>query len=146
MGWKLWIVCAVLFAIFGVFAGLLGIGTITQVNGITSAVQSFFDPNNTHVAFTIGGISYSWAVVIGGLFVTVCVALVVIGGIKRIAKVSGIIVPFMAIIYVVLALIILIMNVTRIPDAFVLIFRCAFTPVSCMLPTTSMPSRWACSP
>lgn len=125
---KNWKWLAVLFAIFGVFAGLLGIGTITQVNGITSAVQSFFDPNNTHVAFTIGGISYSWAVVIGGLFVTVCVALVVIGGIKRIAKVSEIIVPFMAIIYVVLALIILIMNVTRIPDAFVLIFRCAFTP------------------
>ena len=43
-----------LFAVFAVLAGLMGIGTITQINGITSAVQNFFDPNGAAVAFSIG--------------------------------------------------------------------------------------------
>ena len=92
--WK-WL--AKLFALFGILAGLLGIGTFTQINGITSAVQNFFDPNKQHIAFSIGEYSYSWAVVIGGLVVTACTALVVLGGIKRIANVSQVVVPFMAI-------------------------------------------------
>ncbi len=121
--WK-WL--AKLFALFGVLAGLLGIGTITQINGISSAIQDFFDPNISHIAFSIGGMDYSWAVVIGGIIVTLLVALVVIGGVKRISNVSQVVVPFMAILYVLFAIILLICNITKIPGAIVEIVQGAF--------------------
>ncbi len=121
--WK-WL--AVLFAIFGVLAGLLGIGTMTQINGITSAVNMAFDPTSSHIAFSIGENSYTWATVIGGIVVTLAAALVIIGGLKRISKVAEKVVPAMAIVYVFLGLSVLIMNATKIPAAFVLIFKSAF--------------------
>lgn len=118
--WK-WL--AILFAVFGVMAGLLGIGTMTQINGITSAVNMAFKSN---VAFSIGERSYTYSTVIGGIVITLCAALVIIGGLKRISKVAEKVVPAMAVIYVFLGLSILIMNATRIPAAFVLIFKSAF--------------------
>ena len=121
--WK-WL--AVLFAVFGVLAGLLGIGTMTQINGITSAVNMAFDPSNSHIAFSIGENSYTWATVIGGAVVTLCAALVIIGGLQRISKVAEKVVPAMAIIYIFLGLSVIIMNATRVPAAFVLIFKSAF--------------------
>ena len=117
---------AKLFSLFGAVAGILGIGTITQINGITSAAQNVFDPEKSHILFSIGENDYTYTLVIVGAIVTVCAALVIIGGIKRIAKVSEIIVPFMAITYVVFVLIILACNVKAIPAAFSLIFRSAF--------------------
>ena len=123
---KNWKWLAKLFALFGVLAGLLGIGTITQINGISSAVQNFFDPDVAHVAFSIGGNSYSWAVVIIGVIVTLCTALVIIGGIKRISNVSQVIVPFMAVLYVVFALLLIICNITKVPGAIVEIVQGAF--------------------
>lgn len=122
---KNWKWLAVLFAVFGVLAGLMGIGTITQVNGITSCVDNFF---RSDIAFKIGGMEYTWATVIAGVVVTICTALVVIGGLKRIAKVSEIIVPFMAILYVLCGLSILICNITKVPDAIMTIVRGAFNP------------------
>lgn len=122
--WK-WL--AKLFALFGVLAGLLGIGTITQINGISSAINNFFDPNQTHIAFRIGGNAYSWATVIGGIIVTAAVALVVIGGIKSISKVSEIVVPFMAITYIVFVLIIVFTHLSAIPSAVVSVFKMAFS-------------------
>ncbi|MCR5764896.1 MAG: alanine:cation symporter family protein [Treponema sp.] len=119
--WK-WL--AILFSVFGVLAGLLGIGTMTQINGITSAVNMAF--SNTSTAFTIGENSYSWATVIGGAVVTICAALVIIGGLKRISKVAEKVVPAMAIVYVFLGLSVIIMNATKVPAAFVLIFKSAF--------------------
>lgn len=119
---------AKLFAFFGVAAGLMGIGTFTQVNGITSAAQNFFDPNQTSTV-TIPGIgTYSWVVVIASVILTVCVALVVIGGIKRISNVAQVIVPFMAVIYVVFAVILIICNITEVPAAIVTIVKGAFNP------------------
>lgn len=123
--WK-WL--AKLFAVFGTLAGIMGIGTITQINGITTAVQDFFDPQSVHIAFTLGQHSYSWATVIGGLVVTICTALVVIGGIKRIAKVSEIVVPFMSVTYVLIALLIVILNIKALPAAVVLVVKSAFMP------------------
>lgn len=117
---------AVLFAVFGVLAGVLGIGTMTQINGITSAVNNAFDPNNANIALTIGNNSYTWATVISGIIVTLGVALVVIGGLKRISKVAEKVVPTMAIVYVFLGLSILIMNATKIPGAFAVIIQSAF--------------------
>ncbi len=115
-----------LFALFGVIAGVLGIGTITQINGITSAAQSVFDPKREGILFFVGETGYTLTTVIVGAVVTICAALVIIGGIKRIAKVSEIVVPFMAIIYVLFVLIIMIANVTKIPAAVSLIVRSAF--------------------
>ncbi|MBQ8190075.1 MAG: alanine:cation symporter family protein [Lachnospiraceae bacterium] len=119
---------AKLFAFFGVAAGLLGIGTFTQVNGITSAAQNFFDPNQAST-ITIPGIgTYSWVVVIASVILTVCVALVVIGGIKRISNVAQVIVPFMAVIYLVFAVILIVCNITEVPAAIVTIVKGAFNP------------------
>lgn len=119
---------AKLFAFFGVCAGLLGIGTITQVNGITSAAQNFFDPGNANTV-TIPGIgTYSWVVVVVSALVTVFVALVLIGGIRRISTVAQIVVPFMAVIYIVFALVLVIANITKVPAALLTIVQAAFSP------------------
>ncbi len=125
---KSWKWLAVLFAIFGIGAGILGIGTITQVNGITSAANNFFDPNSAHVAFSLGGMSYTWATVIAGAAVALFTALVIIGGIKRISKVSGIVVPFMAILYVACGLLLVFTNLPAIPGAIKLVVKGAFCP------------------
>jgi AGCS family alanine or glycine:cation symporter len=117
---------AKLFAFFGACAGLLGIGTITQVNGIVSAVKNFFDPDLNYPV-TLFGTQYSWITVITCVIVTVIVGLVVLGGIKRISKVSEIVVPFMAVLYVVFALIIIITNASKVPAAIALIVKTAFT-------------------
>ena len=114
-----------LFAIFGIGAGLLGIGTITQVNGIASAVKGFADPDNQHM-INLFGSSYSIATVATAVVVAVVTALVVIGGIKRISSVTTIIVPFMAITYVVVCLAIIIYNIKEFPAAIVTIVQSAF--------------------
>lgn len=114
-----------IFAFFGAGVGLLGIGTFTQVNGITSAVGNFFDSEKNHV-IALFGREYTVAVLIAGLILTVCVALVVLGGIQRIARVSEIIVPFMAVFYVVACVTILIVNADRVPGAFMEIIQGAF--------------------
>ena len=127
--WK-WL--AVLFAVFGTLAGIMGIGTITQIHGITSAVQRFFDPGLNPADMTTGlqliGTTYSIPVVIAGVIVTACVALVVIGGLKRIAAVSTVVVPFMAIFYVVIIAFLLLGNLSKITSAIELIIRAAFNP------------------
>ena len=123
LNWK-WL--AILFSIFGVCVGLFGIGTFIQINGITSAVNNAIDPANRHVAFKLFGNDYTWAVVIAGIVITIGVALVVIGGLKRISRVAEKIVPAMAVIYVFLGVSVLIMNATHIPLAFATIFKNAF--------------------
>ena len=122
---KKWTWLAKIFAFFGMGVGLFGIGTFTQVNGITSAVGNFFDPNAQHVVHLLGR-DYTLAVVISGLILTVCVGLVVIGGLKRIAKVSEIVVPFMAVIYITISLLLLILNAGKIPAAVAEIVSSAF--------------------
>ena len=125
---KKWKCLACLFAFFGVCVGLFGIGTFSQVNGIASAVKNFFDPDTAY-AVTIPGIgTYSWTVVIASLVLSVCVALVLIGGIKRIANVSQVVVPFMAVIYIVFVLVLVVCNITAVPAAFATIVKAAFSP------------------
>lgn len=122
---KNWKWLAKLFAIFGVGAGLLGIGTITQVNGIASATQGFFDPDSQHLV-SIFGAEYSIVTVITAIVVAVLTALVVIGGLKRIASVTTVVVPFMAIAYVAICVVILLYNIKSIPEAIVTVVQSAF--------------------
>lgn len=122
---KSWRWLGKMFAIFGIGAGLMGIGTFTQINGITSAVNNFFDPDNQW-CIELFGRDYSWSVIIAGVLLTLCVALVLIGGIKRISNVAQVIVPFMAGTYILAALLILITHASQIPAAFMIIIESAF--------------------
>ncbi len=105
---------AKMFAIFGIGVAFFGIGTFAQVNSITSAVNIVFNV----------------PVVVTGVVLTVTVALVTLGGIKSISKVSEIVVPLMAVSYVLCTVIILIMNASQLPATFALIFKAAFTPTA----------------
>lgn len=108
---KSWAWLGFVFAIFGGLAGF-GIGNMVQSNSMAEVMESSF-----HIE--------RW---ITGLVTTIIVAAVILGGIKRIAKVSASLVPFMCIGYVVMSLIVLGIYIERVPDAFVLIFTHAFTP------------------
>ncbi len=119
---------AKLFSIFGILAGLLGIGTITQVNGITSALKNFFDPEDSHLV-SLGFMGdYSIVTIIASIVIAACVALVIIGGIKRISSVSQIVVPAMAVIYIVFCVTLMLCNVHAIPGAIATIIEGAFNP------------------
>ncbi len=122
---KSWKWLAKIFAFLGVCVGLFGIGTFTQINGITSAVHNFFDPNNANTIHLMG-MDYSISVVVSGLILTVCVALVLIGGLQRISSVAQVVVPFMAAAYVISCLLVLICNAGAIPGALVTIIQSAF--------------------
>ncbi|MDE7293604.1 MAG: sodium:alanine symporter family protein [Oscillospiraceae bacterium] len=113
---KKWKWLAKVFAFFGACVGLMGIGTFSQVNGISSAVTGFFDPNGENTIMLFGN-SYSVVTVISAFVLAICAGLVIIGGIKRISGVAEIIVPFMAILYIAAVLVLLIANITRIPAA-----------------------------
>ncbi len=123
--WK-WL--AKIFAFFGVCVGLFGIGTFSQVNGIASAVNGFFDADNSNCVNIPFLGQYSWSVVVASLILAFCVAAVLIGGVKRIASVSQVVVPFMAIIYVIFVAILVITNITEVPAAFKTIIEAAFSP------------------
>lgn len=129
-----WKPLAVVFAVFGVGVGLLGIGTLTQVHGIVAAAQRFFDPAfnplDASTGVSVFGTVQSPAVMIAGAVVTVCVALVVIGGLQRIAKVSMVVVPFMAVSYTAVCLLVMIGNYDKIPAALMTIVKAAFDPAA----------------
>ena len=125
--WK-WL--AKIFAFFGVCVGLFGIGTFSQVNGIASAIQNFFDPNKVHTVAIPGIGTYSWTVVIASLILAFCVGAVLIGGIKRIGQVTEKLVPFMALVYIILAIGVVLLNAKNVPAVFASIFKGAFNPAS----------------
>lgn len=122
---KKWKWLAKIFAFFGVFVGLMGIGTFTQVNSITTAANSFFDPEKSHT-ITVFGMEYTITQVIVGLVVTILAGLIIIGGIKSIAAISEIFIPIMVVIYVLCCLLIIITHITEIPAAVVEIVKSAF--------------------
>lgn len=113
------------FAAIGATVGILGVGTVTQVNSITDAADGFFGGG---AALTLFGRSYSLATVVSGLLVTAGAAMVLLGGMKRISRVCETLVPLMSAIYVVCAAIVLWRFADRIPAAVSLILRSAFAP------------------
>lgn len=127
MGYR-WRWLGKLFALFGALAGLLGMGTVTQSNSIACAVSEVLDKDGAAVAFTLGGQAYTWTTVLVGGAVTLGAALVILGGVKRIAGVASVFVPFMLGIYTVAIAMILITHAAAIPAAVSLIVRAAFAP------------------
>ncbi len=122
---KKWTWLAKLFAFLAALAGIMGIGTIVQINGIASAVSTFFDPNELHTISLFGN-SYTIATVATAIIVTFFAGLVIIGGITRIGTVTSFIVPVMAVIYIVACCIVLICNIGQIPGVIADIFASAF--------------------
>jgi AGCS family alanine or glycine:cation symporter len=125
--WK-WL--AKIFAFFGAAAAIMGIGTITQVKGIVDAMVNFFDPNKINLIQIPGVGNVSIVVVIGAALVSFCAGAVLIGGLKRIATITSIIVPFMAVIYILTAVVLLLCNLSAIPAALMKIIEGAFNPAA----------------
>ena len=117
-----WIWLAYLFAAFGVLT-VFGTGNATQVNTITTAINSAL--LNFHV-ISEGAVSTSNLII--GIVITILVGMILLGGIKRIGQVTEKLVPFMALLYIVLALGVVLMNIRVLPAVFVSIIRGAFQP------------------
>ena len=110
LGWK-WL--GTLFAVFAAIAAF-GIGNMVQSNSVADGVKTSLGIPN-------------W---ITGIILAFFTGLVVLGGIKSIAKVTQVLVPFMIIVYIIGAMTILLLNLSSIPQVFVLIFKHAFTPTA----------------
>ena len=121
---KQWHWLAYLFAAFGVLT-VFGTGNATQVNTITTAIDS--------ALYNYGVISeqnVSTLNLVIGIILAVLIGLILLGGIKRIGQVAEKLVPFMAGIYIILAIGVVILNYRNIPTVFASIFKGAFSPAS----------------
>jgi AGCS family alanine or glycine:cation symporter len=111
------------FALFGAIACLIGTGNMAQSNSMTASLANTFN-----IAFH-GGVAGEQApflyYIIIGLLIAVLVGMVIIGGIKKIGHVSEKLVPAMIIFYIFFALVVIVTNLTKVPEAFVLIFKSA---------------------
>lgn len=107
---KLGAVIGMLFAVFAVIASF-GIGNMTQANSIAESLHDTFNFNTTIV----------------GVILTILSLVIIVGGIKSISKVSSVVVPFMAIFYVVAGLIVIIINIQNLPAGIAMIFKMAFS-------------------
>ena len=98
------------FALFAVIASF-GIGNLTQANSISTALKSTFD-----IPYTVTGI-----------VITVLALLIILGGIKSISKISQVVVPLMAVFYIIAGLVVIIGNISNIPSGVAMIFKMAFS-------------------
>ena len=110
---KLGAFLGMLFAVFAVIASF-GIGNMTQANSISEALNNTFHFDEKIV----------------GVVLTILALVIIVGGIKTISKVSSVVVPVMAIFYVVAGLIVIIVNIQNIPSGVAMIFKMAFSPQS----------------
>lgn len=115
---------ATLFSLFGVLT-VFGTGNATQVNTITTAINSAL--LNYHL---INEDAVSTSNLIIGIIIAILVATVLLGGVKRIGRVTEKLVPFMALIYIVLSLGVILLNLNRVPSVFASIVEGAFSPAS----------------
>ena len=121
---KKWHFLAYFFAAFGVLA-VFGTGNATQVNTITTAIDSALNNFNVLPADAVNLVN-----LIIGIALAIIIALILIGGIKRIGNVTSKLVPFMAIMYIVLALGVIIFHIKSVPTVFASIIEGAFNPAS----------------
>lgn len=99
------------FALFAVFASF-GIGNLTQANSIASAVHSTF------------GVPL-WVL---GIIITALALIIIVGGIKSISRVSQIVVPLMAVFYIIAGLVVIMINIENVPAGVIMIVKMAFSP------------------
>ncbi len=109
-----WRWLATAFAIFGMIATFMGVGGMVQANAIAVGVHDTFGVNNWIVCAVLLVLSYS----------------ILIGGVKRIGYVAGKLVPFMAAFYIIVCLIIIGMNIEKVPGVFMWVVTDAFTPTA----------------
>ena len=121
---KHWQFLAVLYSLFGVLT-VFGTGNATQVNTIVAAIDTALTEFNV-----VSGSALSTLNLVVGIIVAMLVAMVLLGGIKRIGSVSEKLVPFMALTYVVLALGVVLLNLPRLPEVFTSIVAGAFNPAA----------------
>lgn len=129
---KNWKWLAALFAIFATLASF-GIGNMSQVNSITGSVIGAFSAFTTVSAGM--ELTLKWII---GILLAVLVAVILLGGIKRIGAVTEKLIPFMSIFYILFTLIVIGAHIGSIPDAFVKIFSTAFTPQAMFGATTGI--------
>lgn len=125
--WK-WL--GAIFCVFGALAAF-GIGNMTQVNTIASSINTAIDAfggNTGALTVTLFGQVVPVTSIVIGVIIAVIVALVLIGGIKRIGSVTEKLVPFMAVVYIIAALVVIIANASHIIPVLGMIFKSAFSP------------------
>ena len=127
--WK-WL--AGLFAVFATLASF-GIGNMSQVNSITGSVINAVSSFTTVSAGTEQ--TLKWVM---GILLAVLVAVILLGGIKRIGAVTEKLIPFMSIFYILFTVIVIVVHIGGVPDAFVKIFSTAFTPQAMFGATTGI--------
>ena len=121
---KHWQFLAVLYSLFGVLT-VFGTGNATQVNTIVAAIDTALTEFNV-----VGQNALSTLNLVVGIVVAMLVAMVLLGGIKRIGSVSERLVPFMALFYIVLAVGVVILNIQRFPAVIEAVFAGAFNPAA----------------
>ena len=121
---KKWMWLAYLYASFGIFT-VFGTGNATQVNTITAAVNTALVNYNVLSADATGTSN-----LIMGILICIVVGLILIGGIKRIGKVSERLVPVMALLYIILGIGLIVIKIDQVPAVFASIFRGAFNPTA----------------
>ena len=99
-----------MFALFAVLASF-GIGNLTQANSISTALKSTF------------GVPYA----VTGIIITILALLIIIGGIKSISKISQVVVPLMAVFYIIAGMVVIIGNISNVPSGVAMIFKMAFS-------------------
>ena len=121
---KHWHWLAFLFSLFGVLT-VFGTGNATQVNTIVTAIDSLMLNFNLASSDSLSTIN-----LVSGIVIAIGVALILIGGIRRIGKVTETLVPFMALLYIILGLGVVILNIQNVPAVFQSIFEGAFHPAA----------------
>lgn len=126
---KNWNWLAVLFCVLGALAAF-GIGNMTQVNTIAKSINTAIDAfggNTAAFAVSLFGQSVPVSSLIIGAVISVIVGLVLFGGVKRIGSVAEKLVPFMAVIYIICSLSVIVMNAGSLGTVFAMIFKGAFS-------------------
>lgn len=124
---KKFIPLAKLFAFLAAVCAVMGMGTMTQSNAMVDGFNILFKPKQY---ITIFNYDVSILAIVSGLIITVLCGIVLFGGLKRISVVCEKIVPFMAILYLCCCLLIIIFNITEVPNAFVTILKMGFSSKS----------------